>query len=39
MLMPGGTDSRTQSVVMQQLTDMYVSTGIAAATFSDKVTS
>jgi hypothetical protein len=38
MLMPGGDASRTQYVVMKQLTGMYVSISIAAATFSDKVT-
>lgn len=38
MLTPGGNDSRTQYVVMKQLTGVYVSIGIAVATFSDKVT-
>jgi hypothetical protein len=38
MLMPGGDDSRTKYVVMKQLTGIYVSIGIAAATFSVKVT-
>jgi hypothetical protein len=37
--MRGGTDSRTQSVAVKQLRGMYASTGIAASTFSDKVTS